>query len=46
MQEGIVDSRHERVAIFVDGANMFYAQRVLGWHLDFARVIDHFTRGR
>lgn len=37
---------NERVAIFVDGANMFYAQRILGWHLDFARVIEYFTRGR
>jgi uncharacterized LabA/DUF88 family protein len=41
-----VDYQNERVAIFVDGANMFYAQRVLGWHLDFARVIEYFTRGR
>lgn len=41
-----MDCRNERVAIFVDGANMFYAQRVLGWHLDFARVIEYFTRGR
>jgi uncharacterized LabA/DUF88 family protein len=41
-----VDYHNERVAIFVDGANMFYAQRVLGWHLDFARVIEYFTRGR
>lgn len=43
---GNVDYHNERVAIFVDGANMFYAQRVLGWHLDFARVIEYFTRGR
>ncbi|MCL5115686.1 MAG: NYN domain-containing protein [Firmicutes bacterium] len=41
-----MDYHNERVAIFVDGANMFYAQRVLGWHLDFARVIEYFTRGR
>ena len=26
---------NERVAVFVEGANMFYAQRSLGWHLDF-----------
>lgn len=38
--------RRDRVAIFVDGGNMFYAQRALGWHLDFARVLEGFTRGR
>ncbi len=37
---------NERVAVFVDGANMFYAQRLLGWHLDFARVLKYFTRER
>lgn len=41
----MADERPDRVAIFVDGANMFYAQRILSWHLDFARVIEHFTRG-
>jgi uncharacterized LabA/DUF88 family protein len=40
----MVQERPDRVAIFIDGANMFYAQRILGWHLDFARVIDYFTR--
>ena len=39
-----MDERPDRVAIFADGANMFYAQRSLGWHLDFARVISLFTR--
>ncbi len=43
--EDSVSYQNERVAIFVDGANMFYAQRLLGWHLDFARVIEYFTRG-
>jgi uncharacterized LabA/DUF88 family protein len=35
-----------RVAIFVDGANMFYAQRDNGWHIDYKKVYDHFTKGR
>jgi uncharacterized LabA/DUF88 family protein len=29
-----------RVAIFVDGANMFYAQRDNGWHIDYKKVYD------
>ena len=33
----------ERVALFVDGANMFYAQRKLGWKIDYAKVYQHFT---
>lgn len=35
-----------RVALFVDGANMFYAQRKVGWHLDYRKVYEYFTRGR
>lgn len=34
----------ERVALFVDGANMFYAQRKLGWHLDYRKVYEYFSR--
>jgi uncharacterized LabA/DUF88 family protein len=34
-----------RVAIFVDGANMFYAQKQLGWNIDFVRVLEHLSRG-
>ncbi|MCL6449837.1 MAG: NYN domain-containing protein [Acetobacteraceae bacterium] len=34
-----------RVAVFVDGANMFYAQKQLGWNLDFFRLLDYFSRG-
>jgi uncharacterized LabA/DUF88 family protein len=33
----------ERIAIFVDGANLFYAQRKLGWHLDFRKLYDFLT---
>jgi uncharacterized LabA/DUF88 family protein len=35
----------ERVAVFVDGANMFYAQRKAGWHLDYRKVYEYLTRG-
>ncbi len=41
-----VTAQPERVAVFVDGANMFYAQRLLGWHLDFKRVLTYCTQGR
>jgi uncharacterized LabA/DUF88 family protein len=33
-----------RVSIFVDGANMYYAQRRLGWFIDFRRVLNYFGR--
>lgn len=33
----------DRVAIFVDGANMFYAQRDNGWYIDFKKVRDYFS---
>lgn len=32
-----------RVAIFVDGANMFYAQREQGWHIDYRSAYQHFA---
>lgn len=35
-----------RVALFVDGANMFYAQRDNGWHIDFRLVHQYFFRNR
>jgi|SRR5919198_3274194 uncharacterized LabA/DUF88 family protein len=36
-----------RVAIFVDGANMFYAQqRHLGWFIDWKRLLDRLTHGK
>ena len=31
----------EQAAIFIDGANMFYTQRSLGWGIDFQRLRDH-----
>ena len=33
-----------RLAVFVDGANMFYAQRKLGWHLDYRKLYEYLTR--
>lgn len=35
----------DRMAIFVDGANCFYAQRnVLHWNIDWGRVLNHYRR--
>lgn len=36
----------ERVALFVDGANMFYLQRKLGFHIDYKKLLDYFTEGK
>lgn len=33
-----------RLAVFIDGANLFYAQRKLGWHLDYRKVYDYVTK--
>jgi uncharacterized LabA/DUF88 family protein len=34
----------QRVSIFVDGANMYYAQKKLGWYIDFRKVLQYFGR--
>ena len=34
----------QRVSIFVDGANMYYAQKRLGWYIDFRRALQFFGR--
>src|SRR4030042_628094 len=34
------------VALFVDGANMFYAQRQQGWYIDWGAVLQHFTANK
>lgn len=34
----------QRVSIFVDGANMYYAQKKLGWYIDFRKVLHFFGR--
>lgn len=33
----------EKVALFVDGANMFYAQRENKWHIDYRKILEYFT---
>lgn len=35
-----------RVALFVDGANMFYAQKDNGWHIDYRLVQQYFFQNR
>lgn len=35
--------KKDRLSIFVDGNNMFYAQQKNGWFFDPRRVLDHFT---
>jgi uncharacterized LabA/DUF88 family protein len=34
------------IALFVDGASMFYAQRAQGWHMDYRSIYEHFTAGK
>jgi len=36
----------DRVALFVDGANMFYAQKDNGWHIDYRLVQQYFFQNR
>ena len=36
--------QRERVSVFVDGANMYYAQKKLGWYIDFRKVLQFFGR--
>lgn len=33
----------ERVSVFVDGANMYYAQKRLGWFIDYRKVLSCFA---
>lgn len=35
----------EKVSIFVDGSNMFYSQRELGWHFEYNKILQYFTKG-
>lgn len=32
----------DTVALFIDGANMFYTQKKLGWNLDYKKIYDYF----
>ncbi len=34
----------QQVSLFVDGANMYYAQKRLGWFIDFRKVLQFFGR--
>ncbi|MBD3234908.1 MAG: NYN domain-containing protein [candidate division Zixibacteria bacterium] len=36
----------EKVSLFVDGSNMFYSQRELGWHFEYNKILRHFTKGK
>ena len=37
----------ERIALFIDGSNLYSAARGLGFDIDYKRLLDHFTqRGR
>jgi len=35
--------RKERVAIFIDAANLFHTQKKIGWFLDYKKLYKHFT---
>jgi uncharacterized LabA/DUF88 family protein len=34
-----------RISVFVDGENAYYAQRSLGWFFDPKKLLDYFTQG-
>ncbi|MBM3422715.1 MAG: NYN domain-containing protein [Chlorobi bacterium] len=34
----------QRAALFIDGANLFYTQRHLGWQIDFSRFMRYFMK--
>ena len=43
----MTDHADERIALFIDGANLYSASRTLGFSIDFKRLLDHFgARGR
>jgi uncharacterized LabA/DUF88 family protein len=33
-----------RVALFIDGANVFYTEKTLGWSIDFRKVYEYFDQ--
>lgn len=39
----MAEQREIKTALFVDGVNMFYAQKKLGWHLDYKRILHYFV---
>lgn len=34
-------NKKQKVRVYIDGANIFYAQKALGWFIDFNKVIKH-----
>lgn len=47
IQNLITNNGHEknRISLFVDGENAYYAQRSLGWFFDPKKLLDYFTQG-
>jgi uncharacterized LabA/DUF88 family protein len=45
-QTGGMEVSMQRVALFVDGANMFYAQREQKWHIDYKLVYQYIFNNR
>lgn len=35
----------ERIALFIDGVNLYATSKELGFDIDYKRLLDHFTRG-
>ena len=46
-QNPILSNNHEsnRISLFVDGENAYYAQRSLGWFFDPLKLLNFFTQG-
>jgi uncharacterized LabA/DUF88 family protein len=36
----------EKVSLFVDGSNMFYSQRELGWHFEYNKILQYFIQDK
>jgi len=34
-----------RIAIFIDGRNLFYAQKEMGWQIDYRKLLEYFAQG-
>ncbi len=35
-----------KVKVYIDGANMFYAQKHLGWNLDWGKIKDFLEKNK
>ncbi|BAU10287.1 hypothetical protein LEP3755_07710 [Leptolyngbya sp. NIES-3755] len=40
------DSSHDRVGIFIDGSNLFYAAMQLGLEIDYSKLLGYLAAGR